>query len=160
MYVAGLKIIGINPYVEVPEGLLDQIFQDWGKDKGPIPVKGKVNGKEFVQTLVRYKGEWRLYINHKMLAHSPKRIGEKLEISLTVDHDNRTVQPFEPWLEFLNLYPEDLEKFYRLPPSLQKEFYKYFQSLKTPASVQKNLQKALDFLQGRGAWLGRKSLPK
>ncbi|WP_148225750.1 hypothetical protein [Leadbetterella byssophila] len=92
-----------------------------------------MNEKEFRQTLVGYKGDWPL--NHRILDHSPKRIGKKLEISLTEDHDKRTVQPFEPWLELLSLYPEDLETFYRLAPSLQKEFYKYFQSSKTPASV-------------------------
>ncbi|MFS0489799.1 hypothetical protein [Leadbetterella byssophila] len=72
--------------------------------------------KEFRQTLVGYKGDWPL--NHRILDHSPKRIGKKLEISLTVDHDKRTVQPFEPWLELL----KELERFNRLPPSLKKEF--------------------------------------
>src|SRR5690606_41266848 len=60
-------IIGVNPFVFVPEDILKAIFEQAGKDKGPIPIKGLVNGKPYTQTLVKYSGEWRLYINMIML---------------------------------------------------------------------------------------------
>ncbi|MGZ3821562.1 MAG: hypothetical protein ACXVB6_13275, partial [Mucilaginibacter sp.] len=49
-----------------------------GKDKGHIPVCGSVNRKPYKQTLVKYKGEWRFYINSTMLKDSPRRIGEMI----------------------------------------------------------------------------------
>lgn len=43
-----LKIIGINPYVTVPDAMRDAILTDAGKDKGPIPICGTINGKAYL----------------------------------------------------------------------------------------------------------------
>ncbi|MET3537929.1 DUF1905 domain-containing protein [Chryseobacterium limigenitum] len=59
-FTAQLEIIGINPFVFIPEKILNEIFETSGKSKSPIPVKGTVNGKEFKQNLMKYLGEWRL----------------------------------------------------------------------------------------------------
>lgn len=61
---AKIEIIGINPFVFVPDAILQNLFKLAGKDKGHIPVKGIINGSPYRQTLVRYSGAWRLYINH------------------------------------------------------------------------------------------------
>jgi len=53
---AVIEIIGINPYVQIPEIILTEIFIQTGKDKGHIPIKGTVNGLPYLQTLVKYKG--------------------------------------------------------------------------------------------------------
>ena len=42
---AQIQIIGINPYVLLPDEVLDGIFTQAKKDKGPMPVKGFVNLK-------------------------------------------------------------------------------------------------------------------
>jgi hypothetical protein len=76
-FTAKLEIIGINPFVFIPEEILKDIFETSGKNKSPIPVKGTVNGKEYTQNLMKYLGEWRLYINMLMLKDSPKRVGGK-----------------------------------------------------------------------------------
>ncbi len=39
MYVADLKIIGINPYVEIPEDILNQIYGEWGKALSPSKAR-------------------------------------------------------------------------------------------------------------------------
>ncbi len=75
-FTATLEIIGINPFVFVPVNVLDQIFKDSGRNKSPVPVRGTVNGKEFQQNLMKYLGEWRLYINTVMLKNSPEKIGK------------------------------------------------------------------------------------
>ena len=62
-----IEIIGINPFVYVPKEILKHIFEKAAKSKGPIPVKGAVNSIPYTQTLMKFKGEWRLYINTKML---------------------------------------------------------------------------------------------
>ena len=46
--------IGINPYVLLPAKILKNIFNQANKNKGPIPVRGELNGHAFVQTLVKY----------------------------------------------------------------------------------------------------------
>ncbi|MCX8532618.1 DUF1905 domain-containing protein [Chryseobacterium sp. KC 927] len=90
-FTTKLEIIGINPFVFIPKEILEKIFKTSGKNKSPIPVKGTVNGKEFKQNLMKYLGEWRLYINLTMLKDSPKRIGELLEISIEFDDSDRTI---------------------------------------------------------------------
>jgi hypothetical protein len=66
-FSATLKIVGVNPYVELPESVLNALLRDAGKETGPIPIHGQVNDVSFTQTLVKFQGEWRLYINMKML---------------------------------------------------------------------------------------------
>lgn len=56
-FTAQLEIIGINPFVFIPEEILNHIFEQSGRNKSPIPVKGTVNGKEFQQNLMKYLGE-------------------------------------------------------------------------------------------------------
>ena len=94
-FTAVIMIIGVNPFVSLPEKVLSGILKDAGKDKGPVAVHGTLNGAGYKQTLVRFRGEWRLYINTTMLKDSPKRVGEKLKLSIQVDTADRTV-PMHP----------------------------------------------------------------
>ena len=57
-FIAEIEIIGINPFVSVPENILTELFKNAGKVKGPIPIRGFLNGKPYQQTLVKYKGKW------------------------------------------------------------------------------------------------------
>jgi hypothetical protein len=84
-FKAKIEKIGINPFVFVPASILQKIFLDAQKDKGSIPIKGTLNNKAYRQTLVKYKGAWRLYINTMMLENSPKRIGEVIEMTVGFD---------------------------------------------------------------------------
>ena len=56
----------INPVVDLPDDVLSAIFAQAGRSKGPIPVRGRLNGAEFIQTLIKYEGAWRLYLNGPM----------------------------------------------------------------------------------------------
>jgi hypothetical protein len=81
-FKAVIELIGINPFVFIPERVLEKIFKEGGRNKGLIPVCGTINGAPFKQTLVKYCGHWRLYINTSMLKNSPKRIGEHITIAI------------------------------------------------------------------------------
>ena len=59
-FCATIYKIGINPYVHLPEDALNALFKQANKSNGPIPVHGTLNGKRFIQTLVKYQGAWRL----------------------------------------------------------------------------------------------------
>jgi len=152
---AEIEIIGINPFVFVPETILTAIFKQAGKDKGHIPVCGSIYNREFIQTLVRYNGEWRLYINSIMLKDSPKRIGETIEISLDFDPKDRTIEAHPDLVKALSKNKNALKTFELLPPSRQKEIIRYISNLKTEESISRNIEKAIGFLNGKNHFAGR-----
>jgi hypothetical protein len=43
-FKAKINIIGVNPFVLLPSPVLKNIFKQSKKDKGPIPVRGKIEG--------------------------------------------------------------------------------------------------------------------
>ena len=154
-FKAPLNIIGMNPFVFVPEPLLQQLFRDAGKEKGYIPVTGQINAKDYKQTLLKYQGEWRLYINTTMLPRSPERIGECIEITIGVDSSDRTLQPHSDLVEALAENEDAKRVFESLSPSKQKEIIRYISSLKTDASRIRNIEKAIGFLLGKNRFVGR-----
>lgn len=154
-FEAPLKIIGINPYVSLPREVLENIFVQAGREKGFIPVTGSINRKKFKQTLVKYAGRWRLYINTSMLKGSPKRIGETISISIRYDSSDRTVETPATLAQALNGNPAAKAVFEKLPPSRKKEISRYIANLKTPESMSRNIEKAIAFLTGKGRFVGR-----
>lgn len=154
-FSAAIKIIGVNPYVDVPPAILMAIFERAGKDKGPIPVSGLINGASFTQTLVRYADEWRLYINTKMLKKSPKRIGEVVEITINYDPKDRSIPMHAKLAAALEKDSCAKQVFESLSPSLRHEINRYISRLKTDTKVDENVQRAIDFLNGKGRFVGR-----
>lgn len=144
-----IEIIGINPYVEVPENVLQQLFKQSGKDKGPIPVSGMIDGKPFIQTMVKYKGLWRLYLNSPMREASGTKVGDTVTIALEYNYHPPVVEMPPQLVEALKNDPVAKEAFEKLPPYRQKEITKYLANLKTPETLEKNLQKVIDFLEGK-----------
>jgi len=154
-FSAEIKIIGINPYVSVPDEILARLFIDAGKDKGHIPIKGKVNEKPYVQTLVRYSGEWRLYINTTMLKYSPKKIGETLAVTIAFDPDERKIEAHPKFVHALSQNAGAKAVFDNLSPSRQLEIIRYIANLKNEQSIDNNVLKAVMFLSGKGRFVGR-----
>lgn len=155
-FTAQLNIIGINPFVFVPDEILNQIFDTSGKSKSPIPVKGTVNGKQFTQNLMKYLGEWRLYINLTMLENSPKRIGEIIDVFVEYDNLERTLS-MNPQLEKALLEsPVARQNFENLNPSRKKELIRYINNLKTEKSIIRNIGKIISHLHGETDFFGKK----
>lgn len=140
--------LGINPVVDPPERVLAKLFEQAGRSKGPIPVCGKLNGADFIQTLVKYSGSWRLYINGEMLKDSKLEVGEKATVEIEYDPRPRTV----PMPEALRADLENDEKanaaFEALPPSRRKEILRYLGALKTESSLRKNVDRFIRHLRG------------
>src|ERR1700739_4041105 len=90
-FSAKIYIIGINPYVLLPEEILQWIFAKAGKDKGHIPVKLVINNKAFIQTLIKYSGKWRLYLNGPMRKTAGKDVGDIILIKIDHDAADRTI---------------------------------------------------------------------
>ena len=154
-FQAILEIIGINPFVFVPEKALKQVFLQAGKDKGPIPIKGILNGKAYTQSLVRYKGHWRLYVNTLMLKDSPKRIGEKIRLSVKFDPAERSIPMHPEFEKALAAAPKALKSLNALIPSRRKEILRYIANLKSDESRKKNIERAIQHLLGKRNFAGR-----
>jgi hypothetical protein len=152
---AELKIIGINPYVPLPDKILKVLFKTSGRDKGPIPIHGLINSKPYKQTLVKYRGDWRFYINMIMLPKSPQRIGEILEITISFDPVDRQIVPHPKLVNALKENKEAKAVFDKLPPSRRKEIIRYISALKTEESINKNISRAIAFLTGKERFVGR-----
>ena len=152
---ATLEIIAGNPFVYLPPEILDNIFRQAGRKKGHFPVKGTINGKPFQQTLVKYSGNWRLYINMVMLKNSPKRIGEEIRVEIEFGSSDRTIVAHPKWEKALSEHKEADEVFKRLSSSQQKEIVRYISNLKTEQSIDRNVKRAINFLLGKERFVGR-----
>ena len=152
---AEIEIIGINPFVFVPDKILQQIFKQAGKDRGYIPIKGTVNDKPYKQTLVKYSGDWRLYINTSMLKNSPRRLGEIIEVSVSLDTENREIKPLDNFVTALSQNKKAKTVFDSLPASRRLEIVRYLANLKTEDAIEKNIKRAVNFLLGKERFIGR-----
>ncbi|MES2591577.1 MAG: YdeI/OmpD-associated family protein [Bacteroidota bacterium] len=154
-FKAIIEIIGVNPYVLPPEKVLNKIFKQADKNKGPIPVRGTLDGHPFIQTLVKYSGKWRLYLNMPMRKAANKDVGDRMEVKIEFDPVERVV-PMHPKLaDALKNNKNALNVFESMPPSMRKEIVRYICFLKTEESVDKNVLKAIQFLLGKGRFVGR-----
>ena len=140
--------IGINPVVDPPEAILNTVFDQAGRSRGPIPVRGKLNGAGFIQTLVRFRGAWRLYINGPMLKDSGLKVGDTAEVDIEFDPRPRQVPMPEALTAALRKKKKAKVVFDELPPSRKKEICKYIGSLKSDAAIQKNVERILKILSG------------
>jgi len=154
-FSAKIQIIGVNPYVLLPQDLLKYIFEKAGKDKGAIPVKLKIGGENFIQNLVKYSGKWRLYLNGPMRKAVGKDVGDTIEIKIDFDPKERTT-PVHPKLKkAFKEYKEAKVAFDKLSPSRQKEILRYINNLKSEETIDKNIQRAITHLTGKGSFVGR-----
>jgi hypothetical protein len=141
--------IGINPYVRVPAKVLAELFQAANRTRSPIPVRGKLNGADFRQTLVKYKGVWRLYLNTGMRQRAGLDVGDQATVSLAFDGR----PPKTPMNAALSraLATSDVaeQAFAALVPSRKKEIVRYLNSMKTEASLARNIDNVLLHLTGK-----------
>lgn len=143
--------IGINPVVDPPDDGLAGIFEQARKSKGAIPVRGRLNGAEFIQTLVKYKGVWRLYINGPMLKSSGLAVGDTAEVEIEYDPRPRDVPVPPAFAKALKKDRAAKAAFDDLSPSRKKEILKYLSSMKTAESLERNVARVIAHLSGKEA---------
>jgi hypothetical protein len=156
-FTAKIEIIGINPYIFIPEGILELLFKQADKDKGKIPVKMKIDGHEFPQTLVRYAGDWRLYLNMPMRKAAGKDVGDTAKFQVRFDPESRIVALHPKMVKALKENKDAKTVFDKLSPSLKHEIARYLSHLKTEESIDRNVNRAVDFLLGKQRFIGRDS---
>ncbi len=154
-FTAEIFIIGVNPYVTLPAALLQTVMKAAEKERGPIPVRLRINQKASTQTLVKYAGEWRLYLNGPMRKAAGKDVGDDVTIAIEYDAAERAT-PLHPKLnEALKKNKEAKEKFESLPPSRKKEIARYINNLKSEEAVDRNVERAVEFILGKQGFIGR-----
>lgn len=154
-FSAKIEIIGVNPFVYLPDKVLKSIFVQAGKAKGKIPVKIKIEGHEFIQTLIKYSGDWRLYLNTPMRKAAKKEVGAAADFEIVFDPEKRVIPPHPKFIKALKENKEAKKMFDSLRPSLQLEIVRYLSFLKTEESVNRNVLKAINFLLGKERFIGR-----
>ena len=154
-FKAKIEIIEVNPFVFLPDRVLHEIFMQAGKNKGKIPVRMKIDGHEFPQTLIKWRGFWRLYLNTPMRKAARKDVGDIANFEIAYDPLERIV-PIHPKFEkALRENKEAKKVFDSLRPSLQLEINRYFSFLKNESSVDRNVTRAIQFLLGKGRFVAR-----
>jgi hypothetical protein len=154
-FKAKIEIIGINPFVFLPDRILKNLFTQAGKDKGPIPVRGTIDGHAYIQTLVKYSGYWRLYINGPMLKDAKKHVGDIITLTIEFDLEERVIPMHPKLMEAIDKNRKAKKVFDQLSASRQKEIIRYINSLKSESSVSKNITRAINFLCGKESFVGR-----
>lgn len=154
-YKARIFIIGVNPYVLVPAPVLKAIFKQAGKDKGTIPVRGTLDGHPYIQTLVKYSGKWRLYLNTPMRKAAKKDVGDTTKVEIEFDPVERVIPIHPEFLKALQANKKAKESFEKLSPSRQKEIVRYISFLKSEEALHRNITRAIRFLSGKGRFVGR-----
>ncbi|HEY6979073.1 MAG TPA: YdeI/OmpD-associated family protein [Chitinophagaceae bacterium] len=154
-FTATIEIIGVNPFVFLPGKILQRIFKQAGKEKGKIPVKIKIEGHEFIQTLIKYSGEWRLYLNTPMRKAAKKEVGDKAKFEIMYDPSPRIIPMHLKLKNALMKNKKANKVFESLAPSRQSEITRYISFLKNEETVDKNVARAINFLLGKERFIAR-----
>ena len=84
-----------------------------------------------------------------------KDVGELVVIEIAFDPEKRVVSMHPKFRRALNENPEAKKVFETLSPSRKQEIHKYFSFLKTEESVDRNIDRSVQFLLGRERFMGR-----
>ncbi len=141
--------VGINPCVVPPPEVLEYVFKQAKKRSGAIPVRGTIHGTQYIQTLVKYAGHWRLYINGPMLKAAKLKNNDVAYITIEYDPSDRTVLQHPEFSKVLARDPRAITAYNALPPSRQKEINRYLNGLKSDTVRTKNIGKVMDHLVGK-----------
>jgi hypothetical protein len=147
-FQARIQLLGINPWVALPARALAELLRAAGRDKGPIPVRGFIDETPFRQTLVKYQGAWRLYLNTPVRRAAGKDVGDRVRVTVELDPVARR-EPVPPELkQALAAQPELKATFAALAPSRRKEINRNLNKLESEAARQRNLEHVLRYLGG------------
>ena len=131
--------VGINPCVEVPRRVSDDIDKN-----GYVPVKGTINGHQFKSTLVPLSS-WRhrLYINGEMRKTCKAGVGDEIEVVLEFDDQPQETPMPRAFSEALEADLKAKTRYESYTPSRQREILAYLNSLKKPEPLEQNITRLL-----------------
>lgn len=145
---ARIQLLGINPWVALPARELSALFRAAGRDKGPIPVRGFIDEVPFRQTLVKYQGAWRLYLNTPVRRAAGKDVGDRVKVTLELAPAPRREPTPDELKRALAERPELKAAFRALTPARRQEINRNLGRLESESARQRNLEHVLRYLAG------------
>jgi len=133
--------------VDIPEKIVTELLLQAGKDSGPLPVRGNLNGAKFQTTAVKFHGKWRLYLNTDMRTRSGLDNGDRAEVELAFDPDPPQDMMPEKLAKALAQNTKAKIAFEKLIPSRRKDIIRYLNALKTQESLDRNVKKVMKQLK-------------
>lgn len=146
LFRARIELLGINPFVFVPEKHLRALLQAAGRERGPIPLRVTLAGVQFRQNLVKSHGAWRLYLNTPMRTALGKDVGDRIAVQLVFDVRPRKEPPNPALSLALAQSAQAKTAFDALAPSRKKEIVRYLNRLESDAARARNIEKVLGWL--------------
>ena len=101
-----------------------------------------------MQTLVKYQGGWRLYLNTQMRQDAGIDVGDDATVEIEFDPEPRIIPTHPKFAHALAKNKEAKVAFDQLAPSRQKEILRYLNSMKTKESLVRNIEKVVQYLSG------------
>lgn len=146
-FKAKIYKIGINWAVDVPAEISEKMLPE----KGYIRIKGKINGFDFIQTLVPVKNSpYRLFVNLIMMKGGKTALGETANFE--IEQNFMKVEKMYPMpkllLDSLNEH-QVVEEFNQLTASRIKDILKYLSYVKTEETLKKNIDKVIIQLKNK-----------
>lgn len=170
-FTAELKIARVNLYVDLPEHVVNALGgtkvavlinvagSDPSNNDAPITQKATKLSKDadrlraisrlassgwFRSTLVPSRsGATRLYLDQWMRETAGVGAGDRVHVTLKPDHGSRELTIPDALQEALNSNAEAKAAWEALTPSRQHEILIYLNFLKTPAALERNIQKVI-----------------
>ena len=135
--------LGINPCVDVPREVLNELQKQAGQTSGPIPVRGRLNNKPLRTTVVKYQGAWRLYLNTQMRKDAGIDVGDQAKIEIEFDPKPRITPMNQALADALSKNKKAKIAWAKLPPSHQKQILLYLNFLKSREAIERGVKKVL-----------------
>lgn len=144
-FSAIVEKVGLNPCVAVPDRVSEALAGV--AEHGRVQVKGTVSGEPYTSTLMPLGGgRHRLYLNGDIRKRAGVDVGDAVEVVLAFDAEPRDRPVPEALRRALEKDPPASEAFDALTPSRRQEILAYLNSLKRPASLERNVAKVIDIL--------------
>lgn len=133
--------------MDIPEEIVTELLRRASKERGPLPVRGVLNGSNFRTTAVKFRSKWRLYLNADMRARSGIDTGDHAEVELAFDPEPLEYVMPEKLAQALARNSKAQMTFEQLTPSRRKDIIRYLNSLKTEESLDRNIKKVMKQLK-------------
>ena len=145
-FSATIQKLGINACLNVPEKIVKNLLATAGKKSAPVQVKCHLNGVDFAANVVRYSGDWRLYLNLVTRRASGCDIGDKVKIHFAYDPSVRMPPIPEEFRQALR-NDRDAQKAWRLQPTpKRREILQSLNDKKDDAELAHGIAETIELL--------------
>ena len=145
-FSATIHKLGINPCIDVPADIVAALLRAADKKNAPVQVKCDLSGTIFDANVVRYMGNWRLYLNTPVRKSATKDVGDRVKIKLSYDPTIRMPPTPEAFRQALR-DDKDAQKAWRLQPApKRREMLQALNDKKNNAELARGIAETIELL--------------